>query len=241
MEEIKILFITTSHDKLGDTGRSTGLWLEEIAAPYYLFSEAGVRMTLASPLGGQVPLDPKSESIMMATSKTKKFLNDPEAMQILDSSIRLDQVDALDYDGVYIPGGHGPLWDLSDNKLLKKILEGFLQDQKPVAAVCHGVVALLNLEDENGAPLLKGKQVTGFSNSEESSAGLTAIVPLLVEASLVSLGAEYSKGPDFESYVIIDGNILTGQNPASSGPLAKQLMQKLAKTNTIKPVIPVTN
>ena len=241
MEEIKILFITTSHDKLGDTGRSTGLWLEEIAAPYYLFSEAGVRMTLASPLGGQVPLDPKSESIMMATSKTKKFLNDPEAMQILDTSLRLDQVDVLDYDGVYIPGGHGPLWDLSDNKLLKKILEGFLQAQKPVAAVCHGVVALLNLEDENGAPLLKGKQVTGFSNSEESSAGLTAIVPLLVEASLVSLGAEYKKGPDFESYVIIDGNILTGQNPSSSGPLAKQLMQKLAKTNTIKPVIPVTN
>jgi putative intracellular protease/amidase len=224
MKSIKVLFVTTSHDKMGETGDKTGVWLEELAAPYYAFMEIGADITLASPRGGQVPLDPKSQAIIIATRNTKRFLKDAEAMNCLAHSIMLSAVKADDFDVVFLPGGHGPLWDLADNKILKQLLESFSRNDKPIGAVCHGVVSLLSLQNDNGDFLVKGKQLTGFSNSEEELSGLTRIVPFLLETKLLSLGALYSKGPDYVSHVVADGNIVTGQNPASSEEVAKKII-----------------
>jgi putative intracellular protease/amidase len=224
MTSMKVLFVTTSHDKMGDTGDKTGVWLEELAAPYYAFKEISADITLASPGGGQVPLDPKSQAIIIATRSTKRFLKDTEAMNFLAHSMLLSAIKADDFDVVFLPGGHGPLWDLANNVLLKQLLEDFDRNDKPIGAVCHGVVALISLQNDNGEYLVKGKQLTGFSNSEEEASGLTRVVPFLLETKLLSLGALYSKGSDYVSHVVVDRNIITGQNPASSEEVAKKII-----------------
>jgi putative intracellular protease/amidase len=224
MKSIKILFIASSHDRMGNTDNKTGVWLEELATPYYIFKDAGAEITLASPKGGPVPLDPKSQSIMVVTSGTKRFLKDEEAMNFLAHSILLEEINADDFDVVFLPGGHGPLWDIADNKIVKQLLEAFNNKNKPIGAVCHGVAGLLSVQDDQGKTLIKGKQLTGFTNSEEESAGLTGIVPILLETELVSLGALFSKGANYTSHVVTDGNIITGQNPASSEALAKTIV-----------------
>jgi putative intracellular protease/amidase len=236
MKSIKVLFVATSHDKMGDTNYRTGVWLEELAAPYYVFTEAGFELTIASPGGGPVPLDPKSESIIMATQRTKRFLKDEEAMNFLADSIPLEKIKADDFDAVFLPGGHGPMWDIADNKTVKQLLEAFNSENKPVASVCHGVVGLLALQNANGELLIKGRQLTGFSNSEEESAGLTKVVPFLLETKLLSLGAVYSKRANYVSYVVTDGNIITGQNPASSEEVAKKIVALLREAKQ-KPML----
>lgn len=224
---MKILFIATSHDKMGDTGARTGVWLEELAAPYYLFTDAGAAVTIASPKGGIVPWDPKSQSIMVATGRTKRFLKDTEAMSHIAHSILLKEVRADDFDAVFIPGGHGPLWDIAGNKDVKLLLEAFNKKNKPLGSVCHGVAGLLALQNDKGELLIKGKHLTGFSNTEEEVAGLTNTVPFLLETELISHGALYSKAANYTSHVIADGNIITGQNPASSEGVAKKMLALL--------------
>lgn len=231
MKSIKILVVTTSHDKMGDTSVKTGLWLEELAAAYYVFKEIGVDITLASPNGGQIPLDPKSQAIIIATRNTKRFLKDVEAMNCLSHSIELSTIKASDFDGVFLPGGHGSLWDLANNKHLKELLEAFENNGKPIGAVGHGVVGLISLQNDKEECLIKGKQLTGYSNYEEESAGLTSVVPFLLETELISLGALFSKGTNYVNYVVADGNIITGQNPASAAEVANQMVA-LVKHNT---------
>ena len=230
MKPIKVLFVTTSNDKMGDTNYRTGVWLEELAAPYYVFTEAGFELTIASPKGGPVPLDPKSESIIMATQTTKRFLKDEKAMNFLSDSTLLEEVKAGDFDAVFIPGGHGPLWDIAGNKIVKQLLEAFNSENKPIAAVCHGVAGLLTLQNDKGELLIKDKQLTGFSNSEEESAGLTKVVPFLLETQLLSVGALYSKKANYMSHVVTDGNIITGQNSASSEGVAKKTVALIQET-----------
>ncbi|MEI9943637.1 MAG: type 1 glutamine amidotransferase domain-containing protein [Chitinophagaceae bacterium] len=224
MKSRKVLFVATSHDKMGDTGADTGVWLEEITAPYYVFKDAGAEITMASPLGGAVPLDPKSQSFIVATRSVKRFQKDPDAMEFLTHSLPLDEVNAADFDLVFIPGGHGPMWDLADNKIVKQLLEAFNNSNKFIGSVCHGVVSLLSLQDDKGELVIKGKQLTSFSDSEEASAGLTAIVPFLLESRLVSLGALYSKAANYVCHVVADGNIITGQNASSSEDVAKKMV-----------------
>lgn len=240
MKSKKVLFITTSHDKMGDTADKTGVWLEELAAPYYVFRDAGAEITVASPNGGLVPIDPKSESIMVTTRNTKRFMKDTEAMNFLSHSILLEEVKADDFDVVFLPGGHGPMWDLAGNNIVKQLLDAFNSQNKPIGSVCHGVVGLLSLQNDKGELLIKGKQLTGFSNSEEESSGLNGVVPFLLETKLRSLGALYSKGLDYTSHVVVDGNIITGQNPASSEDVAKKMIA-LVRHNThtykVQPVI----
>jgi putative intracellular protease/amidase len=239
MKETKVLFITTSHGKLGDTDKRTGVWLEELAVPYYMFKDAGAEITLASPLGGMVPLDPKSESIIVATPASKRFLKDMEAMRFLSNSIVLEDINAGDFDTVFLPGGHGPMWDIAGNKLVKQLLEDFNSQQKAIGAVCHGVAGLLSVQNGQGELLIKDKQLTGFSNSEEESAGLTGIVPFSLESALCAAGAVYTKAADHISHVVEDGNISTGQNPASSEAVVKKLIawveQQKSKAVYFKP------
>ena len=239
MKSTKVLFITTSHDRLGDTAEKTGVWLEELAAPYYVFKDAGAQLTIASPNGGLVPLDPKSQSIMVITRNTKRFVKDEEAMNFLSRSMLLSEISADDFDVVFITGGHGSMWDLSNNKILKQLLEAFNHQRKPIGSVCHGVVGLLTLHDDTGQLLVKNKQLTCFSNSEEKSAGLTSVVPFLLESELRSAGVSYSKGPDYESHVMADGNLITGQNAASSEQVAKKLLALLQYTRQ-KPLFNTT-
>ena len=224
MGPIKILIITTSHGQMGDTNRRTGLWLEELAVPYYIFRDAGALLTLASPKGGPVPLDPKSESIIVANSTTKRFQKDPEAISLMSDSARLGTQKAEEFDLVYLPGGHGPMWDFSGNQTLKELLEDFSRLDRLIGAVSHGVAGLLSLKNKLGEPLVKGRRLTAFSNSEEQVFGLTEVMPFLLESALVSLGATYSKSQDFVSHIVVDGNIVTGQNSASSKELAKKLI-----------------
>ena len=223
MKSKKILLVTTSHDRMGDTDTSTGVWLEDIAEPYYIFKDAGAHITIVSPKGGSVPIDPKSQSIVIITSNGKRFLKDQEAMESLSHSFTLEEIDANNFDLAFISGGPGAMWDLADNKLLKKILEAFNSSNKPIGSVCHGVVALLSLQDNEGELLIKGKNLTGFSNIEEESAGLSKVVPFLLETQLTSLGALYTKGESYVSYFVTDGNLITGQNPASSAAVAKKI------------------
>lgn len=224
MKSLNVLFVSTSHDMMGDTNVQTGLWLEEVAAPYYIFKEAGANLTIASPKGGKIPLDPKSESIMVATVRTKRFLNDPEAIGFLYHSNLLEEMNAQDFDVLFISGGHGALWDIASNDLVKKLIEDFNNENKPIALVGHGVAALLSVQNRNGEVLVKGKEMTGCSNSEEGSAGLIGKVPFSLETELCSLGAAYSKGPNYVSYVVTDDNFITGQNPASSEEVAKKIL-----------------
>jgi putative intracellular protease/amidase len=222
---MKVLIVLTSHDELGDTGRKTGFWLEELAAPYYRFKEAGWQVVLASPRGGRPPLDPKSNEPSFQTDQTRRFEADPEAVAALAETVRLDSVSADDFDTAFYPGGHGPLWDLAEDADSARLIETTLRAGKPVALVCHAPGVLRHAVDADGAPLVRGKKVTGFTNSEEEAVQLTAIVPFLVEDELKSLGGIYSKAGDWEPYVVQDGLLITGQNPASSAPTADALIK----------------
>ena len=223
---MNILMILTSHDKLGDTGKKTGFWLEEFAAPYYAFLDAGVNITLASPAGGQPPLDPSSDTEDAQTKDTKRFKDDKDAQERLANTKKLADVKAEDFDSVFYPGGHGPLWDLVVDKNSIELIESFVKQDKPVAFVCHAPAALKNVK-VNGEYLVKGKKVTGFTNTEEEGVQLTDVVPFLLEDVLKANGGDYQKGADWESYVVEDGLLITGQNPASSEEAAKRLLAKL--------------
>ncbi len=224
---MKILIVLTSHDQLGDTGRTTGFWLEELAAPYYAFTDAGAQIVLASPKGGQPPLDPKSNEPDFQTDLTRRFEADPAATAQLASTVRLDSVNQGDFDAVFYPGGHGPLWDLANDRHSIALIESFIAANKPVALVCHAPGVLRDVKAADGSPLVAGRKVTGFTNSEEAGVGLTDVVPFLVEDMLRAAGGQYSKGPDWGSYVVSDGLLITGQNPASSAETAAVLVKHL--------------
>ncbi|TXD98059.1 type 1 glutamine amidotransferase domain-containing protein [Psychrobacter frigidicola] len=223
---MNILMVLTSHDQLGDTGKKTGFWLEEFAAPYYTFLDAGVNITIASPVGGQPPLDPSSDTADNQTEFTKRFKEDSDAQARLADTKKLTDVTAEGFDSVFYPGGHGPLWDLAVDKNSIALIENFVKQDKPVAFVCHSPAALKNVKID-GEYLVKGKTVTGFTNSEEEGVGLTDVVPFLVEDMLKANGGNYEKVGDWESYVVEDGLLITGQNPASSEDTAKHLLAKL--------------
>lgn len=224
----KILMVLTSHEQLGNTGAKTGFWLEEFAAPYYAFKDAGAHITLASPLGGQPPLDPKSDAADSQTDSTRRFKADSAAQAVLANTLKLKDVKASDFDAVFYPGGHGPLWDLAEDTTSIALIEAMLKAGKPVAAVCHAPAVLRHPKADNGASVVKGKKVTGFTNTEEAAAGLTDVVPFLVEDMLTQNGGVYSKAGDWQPYVVVDGLLITGQNPASSEPAAKALLKALA-------------
>lgn len=225
---MKILMVLTSHDQLGNTGKKTGLWLEEFAAPWYVFKEAGAEVTLASPKGGQPPLDPKSDAEDAQTDATRRFQGDEQAKAALANTLPLGEIDPYNFDAVFYPGGHGPLWDLAEDKDSITVLEAFYAANKPVAAVCHAPGVFKNVKAADGYPVVKGKRVTGFTNSEEAAVGLTDVVPFLVEDMLKEKGGEYSKGADWGSYVVEDGHLITGQNPASSEATAEALLKRLS-------------
>jgi len=224
---MKVLIVLTSHDQLGDTGKTTGFWLEEFASPYYLLKDAGVQVTLASPLGGQPPLDPKSHEPDFQTDDTRRFDDDPAAQKELARTAKLSEMKVEEFDAVFYPGGHGPLWDLHNNSDSITLIEGFIAAGKPVATVCHAPAVLLKAKDQNGDPLVKGKKVTGFSNSEEAAVELTNVVPYLVEDQLIALGGVYQKVEDWNSLAVVDGLIITGQNPSSSAAVAEELVKAL--------------
>jgi len=224
---MKVLLVLTSHDKLGDTGMKTGFWLEEFAAPYYEFKDAGATITLASPQGGQPPLDPKSDEADFQTDATRRFKADTAAQQALANTVKLADINSNDYDAIFYPGGHGPLWDLAEDQDSIALIESQYQAGKPVGLVCHAVAALHKTKDSSGNPLVKNKRVTGFSNSEEDAVQLTNVVPFLVEDDLKALGANYQKGEDWTSYIEVDSNLITGQNPASSAAVAQAMLAKL--------------
>jgi putative intracellular protease/amidase len=226
---MKVLIVLTSHDQLGDTGRKTGFWLEELAAPYYTFKEAGAQIVLASPKGGQPPLDPKSNEPSFQTEATHRFEADADANAQLANTVRLDSVSQADFDTVFYPGGHGPLWDLAEDAASIALIEAFVEAGKPVALVCHAPGVLRHVKAADGQPLVAGKQVTGFTNTEEAGVGLTEVVPFLVEDELKAKGGVYSQGPDWGSYVVTDGLLITGQNPASSAEAAAVLIKQLAR------------
>jgi putative intracellular protease/amidase len=224
---MKILMVLTSHDRLGDTGRKTGFWLEELAAPYYVFKDAGAEVVLVSPEGGRPPLDPKSAEPSFQTDTTRRFEADAAAMAVLAETGRLDAVGHEGFDAVFYPGGHGPLWDLAEDKASIALIEASLAAGKPVAAVCHAPGVLRHVKNADGTPLVRGQAVSGFANSEEAAAGLTDVVPFLVEDMLTQNGGKYSRAADWQPHVVRDGLLITGQNPASSEPAAKALLALL--------------
>ena len=225
---MKVLMVLTSHDELGDTGRKTGFWLEEFAGPYYTFLGAGADVTLASPKGGQAPIDPMSTAKSAQTEFTRRFDADPAAQSRLADTRPLSGVSQVGFDAVFCPGGHGPLWDLAEDTHSIELIQSFLAAGKPVALVCHAPGVLRHARAANGRPLVEGRRVTGFANTEEAAVKLTDVVPFLVENELISKGAMYSKGADMEPYVVEDGLLITGQNPPSSTPAAALLLQLLA-------------
>ena len=225
---MKILMVLTSHDELGNTGKKTGFWLEEFAAPFYVFKDAAAQITLASPKGGQPPLDPKSDAPDAQTEATKRFKADSAAQNELAHTVKLSSVSAGDFDAVFYPGGHGPLWDLAEDADSIKLIETMHGAGKPVALVCHAPAALRHPK-ANGEALVRGKKVTGFTNTEEAAAQLTDVVPFLVEDMLRSNGGQYSKVADWQVHVVSDGNLITGQNPASSEGAAREVLRQLAK------------
>lgn len=221
---MNILLVLTSHDQLGDTGKKTGFWLEELAAPYYALKDAGAQVVLASPKGGQPPLDPKSDDADAQTDDTRRFKADAEAQAALASTVVLSSVKADDFDAVFYPGGHGPLWDLANDADSIALIEAFTKADKPTGFVCHAPGVLKSVNGADGKPLVNGRKVTGFTNSEEDAVGLTDVVPFLVENVLIANGGDYSKGPDWGSYVLTDGKLVTGQNPGSSREAAEALL-----------------
>ncbi|NVZ64173.1 type 1 glutamine amidotransferase domain-containing protein [Pseudomonas gingeri] len=228
---MKILMVLTSHDTLGNTGRKTGFWLEELAAPYYAFLEANADIVLASPKGGQPPLDPKSNEPSFQTDVTRRFEKDAVATAQLSNTVRLDSVSQDDFDAVFYPGGHGPLWDLAEDPKSIQLIEAFLAAGKPAALVCHAPGVLRHVKKPDGTPLVAGKKVAGFTNTEEEAVGLTNVVPFLVEDMLIANGGLYSKGADWSSYVVSDGLLITGQNPGSSTEAAQVLIAQLNSLN----------
>ncbi len=225
---MKVLMVLTSHNQLESTGKKTGLWLEEFASPYYKFKDAGAEVVLASPKGGHPPVDPKSEGLLFQTIATVRFKVDGEAKAQFAATKRLDSVSASDFDTVFYPGGHGPMWDLAEDNSSKALIESFLAAGKPVALVCHAPAALRHVNTPAGEPLVAGKNVTGFANTEEASMELTDVVPFLLEDELKRLGGIYSKGEDMAEHVVVDGLLITGQNPKSSGAAAEMLLKQLA-------------
>ena len=225
---MKILMVLTSHDQLGNTGKKTGLWLEEFASPYYTFKDAGADIVLASPKGGQPPVDPKSDELLSQTVATVRYAIDSTAKAQFAATVRLDSVLQSDFDAVFYPGGHGPMWDLAEDKASKALIESFVAAGKPIALVCHAPAALRHAETPAGAPLVSGRKVTGFANTEEESMELTDVVPFLLEDELKKLGGVYSKGKDMAEHVVVDGLLITGQNPKSSAAAAEVLLKQLA-------------
>ncbi|MGL9722748.1 type 1 glutamine amidotransferase domain-containing protein [Sodalis sp. (in: enterobacteria)] len=224
---MKVAMILTSHDRLGDTGKQTGFWLEELVAPYYTLHDAGVEITLASPQGGQPPLDPKSDEPDAQTQDTERFRTDRAAQQALAATVRVDTLRAEDFDAVFYPGGHGPLWDLAEDPHSIALIEQTFADGKPVAAVCHAPGVLRHAKKPDGTPLVAGKRVTGFTNSEEQGVQLTKMVPFLVEDELRRLGGQFERTDDWQSYSVTNGHLVTGQNPASSTATAQNLLKIL--------------
>ena len=227
MSAPRILMVLTSHDQMGDTGHKTGFWAEEFAAPYCAFLDAGCAITLATPKGGVAPIDPNSEGEDAQTTATRRFYADQETQQLIKVTEPLSGVSADEFDGVFYPGGHGPLWDLTENSESIALLQDFLAQQKPISAVCHAPAAFLNIKDAQGEFVLKGKKATGFTNGEEAAVGLTDVVPFLLEDELKQRGAEYNKVDDFSPYAVQDGLVITGQNPASSEAVAEKLLAAL--------------
>lgn len=227
---MKVLMVITSHGQLGNTGRKTGFWLEELAAPYYAFKDAGVEITLASPKGGRPPLDPKSNEPEFRTDLTRRFEKDAAAQAQLDKTIQLDSVRQEDFDSVFYPGGHGPMWDLAEDDYSIKLIESFIAAGKTIAVVCHSTGALRHVKGPDGKLLVQGKEVTGFTNGEEADVGLTTIVPFLVEDEMLKQGAVFSKVANWGVHVVSDGQLITGQNPHSSGAAAQTLMAAVKKT-----------
>jgi len=223
----KVLFVLTSHEELGDTGEKTGFWIEEFASPYYILKDKGIDITLASPKGGQPPIDPKSKLEDFQTPATTRFNNDKETQEVLAKTLKLATINQADYDAIFYPGGHGPLWDLAEDKNSIDLIEAFYANGKTVAAVCHAPAVFKNTKNTDGTPLVKGKKITGFTNSEEEAVQLTSVVPFLVEDMLKKNGAIYSKGADWNPYALEDGLFITGQNPASSELVAELLLKKL--------------
>jgi putative intracellular protease/amidase len=221
---MNILMVLTSHDQLGDTGKKTGFWLEEFAAPYYIFKDAGAEITLASPKGGQPPLDPSSDADDAQTDDTRRFKSDEDAQKALANTLLLSTISAGAYDAIFYPGGHGPLWDLAEDDHSTALIESFAANDRPIGAVCHAPAVFKHPRNADGRPLVSGKKVTGFTNSEEEAVGLTDVVPFLVEDMLIENGGKYSKGDDWASYVLVDGKLVTGQNPASSAEAARKLL-----------------
>ena len=225
---MKILMILTSHDTLGDTGEKTGFWLEEFAAPYYVLRDAGAEITLASPAGGQPPLDPKSDAADAQTDATRRFKEDEAAQKALATTVPLSTVDAAAFDAVFYPGGHGPLWDLAEDADSRRLIESFVSSDRPLGAVCHAPAIFRHTTGADGKPLVSGRRVTGFTNTEEAAVGLTDVVPFLVEDMLTANGGLYEKGEDWGSHVVVDGKLVTGQNPASSDAAAHELLELLS-------------
>ncbi|WP_449550290.1 type 1 glutamine amidotransferase domain-containing protein [Lelliottia amnigena] len=224
---MKVLMVLTSHSELGNTGKKTGFWLEEFAAPYYVFKDAGADVVLASPAGGQPPLDPKSDLADFQTEMTDRFKADPDAQRELANTLKLDSVREADFDTVFYPGGHGPLWDLAESKTSIALIEAFIRAGKPTGFVCHAPGVLRHVKAASGEPLVKGRQVTGFTNGEEADVELTDVVPFLIEDEFIAMGAHYQKGPNWAPFVVEDGKLVTGQNPASSEDAAKALVAQL--------------
>lgn len=225
----KVLVVLPSHDQLGNTGQKTGFWLEEFTDPYYKFIDSGYEVTIASPQGGKPPVDPKSIQKENQSESTQRFEKDKSAQAKLENTLVLSQVSASDYDTLFLPGGHGPMWDLSSDENMKKIVEDFYSDKKIVSAVCHGPAGLLQATDRNGNSILKGKKITGFTNNEESAVGLTKAVPFSLENRMKELGGKFEKGQDFKPFVISDGQLITGQNPKSALPAAEKVIEILGK------------
>jgi putative intracellular protease/amidase len=226
----KVLVVLPSHDQLGNTGQKTGYWLEEFTDPYYKFIDSGYEVTIASPRGGKPPVDPKSTQKENQSESTKRLERDKSAQEKLENTLALSQVSASDYDTLFLPGGHGPMWDLSSDENMKKIVEDFYSDKKIVSAVCHGPAGLLQATDRNGNSILKGKKITGFTNNEESAVGLTKTVPFSLENRMKELGGKFEKGQDFKPFIVSDGLLITGQNPKSALPAAEKVVEILGKT-----------
>jgi putative intracellular protease/amidase len=223
----KILMVLTSHAELGNTGEKTGFWIEEFAAPYYAFVDAGVEVTLASPKGGQPPIDPKSEQPDFQTDSTKRYFDDQKTQELVANTLPLAEVSAADFDAVFYPGGHGPLWDLATDTNSIQLISAFLAADKPVGTVCHATAVLMDVKATSGEYLVKGKVVSGFTNSEEAAVGLTDVVPLLLEDELVKRGADFQKVDDWNVFAVRDGLLFTGQNPASSELVAEKMLTYL--------------
>ncbi|MES2647840.1 MAG: type 1 glutamine amidotransferase domain-containing protein [Bacteroidota bacterium] len=231
----KVLFVLTSHDRLGNTGKKTGFWIEEFAAPYYALFDQDYMITIASPKGGQPPIDPKSDEPGASTPATERFKKDLATQEKLSLTLPLSAVDESEYDAVFFPGGHGPLWDLAEDETAIELVETFFRHNKPVAAVCHAPAVFRHTKNNDGTPLVEGKKVTGFSNTEEEAVQLTNVVPFLVEDALKENGGIYSKADDWQPYALVDGNLITGQNPASSEEVARKLMEVLSEAKVNVP------